>query len=192
MPAHQSEIEFISVAPCLETWLQERRGYLLRFFRRGMPSHIFDQAEDLYQEVCHSAFKAWPEYQHYSKPGFHAWLKRIATNKLRDWWKARRRALRRRVSEAIGGAGRTLDSLPGGDRTPSSCARAGEAVDLVGKALSGALDLVEREAIRLRYGDAQPWAAVAANLGRDQNSVKRLCRRALTKLAAHLRPDYAS
>ena len=192
MPTRQSKIEFGSPAACLETWLQERQSSLLRFFRRGMPAHLSDQAEDLYQEVCRSACDAWPTYQHHSTAGFRAWLKRIAANKLRDWWKARRRALRRRMAEAVGGQDPSLDSLPGRDHTPSSHARAGEVIDLIRQALVVALEPAEREAIRLRYGDTQPWAVVAALLGRDESSVKRLCCRALTKLAAYLRSGNSS
>lgn len=175
----------------LVAWLSERKPSLLRFFRRGMPAHQADQAEDLYQDVCRSALAAWQGYCHHSVAGFRAWLRRIAANRMRDWWKARRRAQRWQAAEAIGGDGPWLDGVPDAVRTPSSLARADEIGELVKQALLVALNEEERLAVRLRYAEAKPWAEVAERLGRDVASARRLCLRALTRLAARIPPGAA-
>lgn len=175
---------------------------LLRHFDRlvaDVSSRIPDDVrgalsgEDVVQDAFIVAFQQIGGFEPRGAAAFHGWLARIAENRLMDAVKALRAAKRgggwARVQDApnadADGIIPALEMLATRSSTPSRSAAAREAV----AALEAALDSLEpdyRDALRMRYIEAQPVAACAARLRRSEGAVHMLLSRALAALRARM------
>ncbi len=112
-------------------------------------------AEELAQEACLRAFRAWDSISHYDKPG--AWLRRVTINLANSW-------LRRRVSEM-----KALERYVVGGVHPLSPHPLEDAEfwDQVRR-----LPKRQREAIVLRYVNDLSSAEIAEVLDISESSVR--------------------
>jgi RNA polymerase sigma-70 factor (ECF subfamily) len=97
-------------SPKPETWnrLVELYAPLVRSWLRRYEVQASD-ADDLVQEVLLAVARDLPKFDHGGHPGaFRAWLKAILVNRLRNFWRARRRGLQARGDSDIG---RRLEQL---------------------------------------------------------------------------------
>lgn len=149
--------------------------------------------EDVVQDAFIVAFQQIREFEPRGGAAFHAWLARIAENRLMDAVKALRAAKRGggwvRVqgtpSAEADGIIPALEMLATRSSTPSRSVAAHEAEAALEAALNS-LDPDYRDVLRMRYIEAQPVAACAARLRRSEGAVHMLLSRALVALRARM------
>ncbi len=129
-----------------------------------------EEAEDLTAQTFENALRAIQRYDHRGLP-LSAWLLRIAANATRD--RSRR--------SARGFMHAPLLNL---DATTSWLHEWEQTYWLRGHVT--ALPPDQQEVVRLRFYEDQPFADVAARMGRTEGVVKQLLRRALTTLQLRL------
>lgn len=150
-------------------------------------------AEDIVQDAMIVAFQRVGGFSSGDNKAFHAWLERIAENRLMDVCKALRAAKRGggwdRISDALGKDDGDilplLELLPNHQRSPSRSAAAHEAVTTLAAAIES-LDPDYREIVRLRFIEMQPMNVCCARLRRSEGAVYMLLSRALTALRGQL------
>lgn len=126
--------------------------------------------EDVAQEVLIAVHQALDSYQDRSPRGFHAWLFRIAENRIRDL-SDYASARKRQPGEPI---------VPT-QTTPSTAAMRSEAFERVRAALLRLPDDYRR-VIQLRRLEEREVPAIAGEMGRSENAVRILYCRALKAL----------
>ena len=150
-------------------------------------------ADDVLQETYLVVFRKIREFEPGQAGGFHAWLARIAENRLADLIKGQRRAKRggglTPAELRLGNDDSTvidmLQMLAADSRTPSRKARMHEAAAAVQTALEN-LKEDNREALRLRYLEGLSVAEMAERMGRSEGAVHMLCTRGLQSLREEL------
>ena len=150
-------------------------------------------ADDVLQEAYLVVFRKMREFEPGQPGGFHAWLTKIAENRLADLIRRQRRAKRwggRTPAELrVGNDDSTvidmLQMLAADSRTPSREARMHEAAAAVQTALEN-LKEDNREALRLRYLEGLSVAELAERMGRSEGAVHMLCTRGLQSLREEL------
>lgn len=135
-----------------------------------------EEAEDLTAQTFEHALRSIGRYDQRNLP-FSAWLLRIAANAAKD---RGRRAGNRFVRAPL------LDL----DGTTSWLHEWEQTYWLRGHV--GALPPDQQEVVRLRFYEDQPFAAVAARMGRTEGAVKQLLRRALATLQVRLMEEAAA
>lgn len=195
------------VDPTLEDALLERAvagdggalgDLLLRYYgrltgrvKRKLPDDLRSLicAEDVVQEVHVEAFRTISRFRPVGEGAFYRWLATIADQRLLDKIKAQRRRKRgggrRRVQrQAAAGTSSILSLLnvvAHHDATPSRSIARHERERVVHIELAH-LKGDYREALRLRYIEGLPVAAIARRMGRTDRAVHMLCNRGLKKL----------
>jgi RNA polymerase sigma-70 factor (ECF subfamily) len=132
---------------------------------RGMPASDVD---DLAQEVCAVVARELPEFHHSGRPGaFRLWVRTIALNRLRAYWRTRRTGQRWQD-------GQDLDRLADPDDQLSTLWDRDHDLFVVRRLM----ELIEPEfapstwqAFRRQAIDEQPAARVAVELGLSVNAV---------------------
>lgn len=179
----------------LETLLLAHFDRLVAHVSQRLPDDVRNvlSADDVVQDAFIVVFQRIRDFEPRAGGGFSTWLSRIAENSLMDAVKALRAAKR--------GGGRTaladeiapdqsdviplLDLLTAHSWTASRSAARRETV----AALQLALDQLMpdyRDALRWRYIEMQPVAAIAARLRRSEGAVHMLLSRALEALRLRL------
>lgn len=133
------------------------------------------EAQDLTQEAFLRALRSLPAYRVTGAP-FHAYLKTIALNLIRDGWRLRRHATVP-LDDAL--------ELPAREIGPEGQALASDER----RRLLAALDALPSDyqtVIRLRLLDGLPAAEAARVVGRSPDAVRQLQHRALSALRASL------
>lgn len=149
--------------------------------RQQVARHVFrmtgdrDCVDDLVQEVFIAAFSALGGFRRDAQ--FDTWLYTIATNKVRNWWDARRRRLAREQS-AIG-------AMPPDPRSPEDDALAAEHTQRFYVAL-GTLPDKLREAFTARAIEHMSLQDASVALGVPVSTVSYRTRRAEELLCAAL------
>jgi RNA polymerase sigma-70 factor (ECF subfamily) len=133
------------------------------------------EAQDLTQEAFLRALRSLPGYRVSGSP-FHAYLKTIALNLIRDGWRTRRHATIP-IDHAL--------ELPAREDGPESMALASDERQRLLDAL-GALPSDYQTVIRLRLIDCLPAAAVGRIMGRGPDAIRQLQHRALAALRGAL------
>ena len=131
-------------------------------------------AEDVTAEVFIKAMRAIDGFRP-DGPPIGAWLYRIASNTVIDHVRARRATVSLEVSPDSVDPARPVEEQA---IARVEADRVWQAVD----ALTGA----QQTAVRLRFGDDLPLAAIATRMGRTEGAVKLLLHRALAAMRAHL------
>lgn len=148
--------------------VEPRLASYLRYATKGT-----SDADDVFQEVCLAAHRAWPRVRGLERPS--AWAVKVARNLLVN--RAKRRAIElRALPRASEGA------APPADRP----VREGEVRAAVAAALAGLPD-DEREAVCLKIWGELTWREIGETLGVSDDAAARLCARALRTLAPRLR-----
>lgn len=159
-------------------YLEAIHAYCLR--RLG---HAED-AEDVTCEVFAEAARAVRRYR--GQAGVYAWLLGITRRQVAAF--TRRRARRGEPAENDPAA---LAELPGGDSDAAAVfVERGEVQRAVRRALA-TLPALEREALMLQAAEGLNLKAIGAVLGRGDNAVKCLLRRARARLRQRLEADAA-
>jgi len=173
----------------LEQLLWQHYDRLNRFVSQQLPVAVQGrfQAEDVLQETFVEAWQHIGSFEVQQPEGFHAWLRTIATNKLRDRLRAHKAAKRGggRPAAQQGGADSSLadlvDLVVASVNSPSGQVARREAQRVVLVALTQ-LKEDYRQAISLRYLEGRSVAEVAETMQRTERSIHMLCNRALKKL----------
>jgi RNA polymerase sigma-70 factor (ECF subfamily) len=145
--------------------------------------------DDVLQEAYVGVFQCIRAFQQRGPGAFHAWLEKIAENRLFDMIKAQRAAKRggdrdridAPVNPATGSVVEWLEMLAVHERTPSRSAAMREAVAAVQSAMAALKDDY-REALRLRYIEGLPVAEAAARMNRSEGALCLLCHRGLQQM----------
>lgn len=133
------------------------------------------EAQDLTQEAFLRALRSLPAYRVTGAP-FHAYLKKIALNLVRDGWRTRRHVTVP-LDDAL--------ELPAREVGPEGQALAGDERRRLLAALA-TLPSDYQTVIRLRLLDGLPAADAARAMGRSPDAVRQLQHRALSALRATL------
>jgi RNA polymerase sigma-70 factor (ECF subfamily) len=64
--------------PLVRSWLARTPG-------------LADESDDVSQEVLVVVFRELPEFRRQREGSFRAWLRKVTANRLRTWWRSRRR-----------------------------------------------------------------------------------------------------
>jgi RNA polymerase sigma factor (sigma-70 family) len=177
------------MSPLLESHRQEAIDFLRSLVDTSMQAEL--DAEDIYQEACFRAFRAIGNFRITDEQEFRRWLWTIARNCLIDRVRANR-ADKRGAGKVVPGRASSnstawlLEELAVYHRTPSQSAAAHELIVAIENALN---QIPQRygEALRLRYLEQLPPAAIAERLGRTEHAVHILCSRGLNALRAEMR-----
>jgi RNA polymerase sigma-70 factor (ECF subfamily) len=157
----------------------------LRAFVRVHTDRALRQREscsDLVQTTCREALEQLDRFEWRGAGSFRAWLHRMALNKVIDherYHRAERRDPAREQDDA---------GLLAGYATVSTPSRAAEAAEAV-RAIEAAFDRLgpaDREVIALARIAGLPHAEVASQLGKSEEAVRTMLKRALVRLAAEL------
>ena len=149
--------------------------------------------DDILQETFVSAFGAVDTVRATDRIGFLAWLKTIATNRIRDL--GRRQASAKRGGDRVrvenvkspntSQAAELVAEISAGAGTPSQFAAKQEAISAIQVAL-GALSEEQREAVRLHHFEKLTLEETAEQMGRSRDSVRGLIQRAKQALRASM------
>lgn len=160
----------------------QRREPVLAFFGR----RVFDPETsfDLMAETFATAFSSLPDFRGHSDGEADAWLWTIARTQLHRW--RDRLAVEGRCLAQLG-----LELAP---LTPAEfeCIEALASLDRVKPALIDALDELgddQREAIRMRVFDEQPYPHIAKEMGVSEDVIRARVSRGLRELALVLEPQ---
>jgi len=143
--------------------------------------------DDVLQDAYVAAFRSIGGNNFANSVGFHAWLERIAINKLKDHLRALRSAKRDvarvvQIPHAMASSYVQLSQrLFARDSTPSSHFARQETAAAVVSSLARLTD-DQREVIRLRFLEGKPVAEIAVRMGKTEVAVYSLLRRALRAL----------
>jgi RNA polymerase sigma-70 factor, ECF subfamily len=153
----------------------ERPG-LVRYFHHAL--HDAGMAEDLTQETCLRAAHGWGAFRGECSP--KTWLRRIATNLLRDHWRSRAS-----TEAEIHQPWTQADDLRLADRqdSPALTLERRQVQTCLGD-LFAQLPPGEREALILAVRDAMPPREIARTLRLAPEAARARLRRARRKLAA--------
>jgi RNA polymerase sigma-70 factor (ECF subfamily) len=127
--------------------------------------------EDVTQEVLLAVHRGMDDLEYRGDPAFHAWLYRVAGNRIRDL--ADHTGARKRQEVPI---------TPFSQTSPTAAAVRSESFRMLHEAIGG-LPEHHREVIRLRYIEDRSVAETAEILGRSENAVRLLALRAVRALA---------
>ncbi len=146
------------------------------------------EPEDILQQAYAAAFRRIDSFEDRGPDSFLRWMLRIVDNKLTD---ARRTVHRGRrdvsMERSPHAAGTTesclnlLDQLYAHSTTPSRTIRHDEAVGALLACVSQLPDMYQ-QVIHLRFLEERPVSDVAERLGKSDDAVKKLTRRALARL----------
>lgn len=147
------------------------------------------EPEDVLQEAYFDIFSAIRGFTYGGHDSIYRWAVQIVDRRYVDQvrrHRAKKRDVVREKSPALGSPNRStyhglLETCLPDSRTPSRFASTGEAVSAV---MSGLARLPEdyRKVLRCMYLDGEPLEAVALELGRSPEAVRRLAARALERL----------
>ncbi|MFO0973951.1 MAG: sigma-70 family RNA polymerase sigma factor [Phycisphaerae bacterium] len=175
-------------ADSLERLLWIHHDRLLEHARRkvGPDWHAQIGAEDVLQEAYIDVFGSIAEFEYRGADSFYHWAARIVDRRFIDRVrraKAARRDIAREIRPADAAASRAalLQHCLAETATPSRFARHDEAVAILLSCLARLPDEY-RIVIQRVHLDQQPVAAVAAELGRTEDAVRRLAGRAVDRL----------
>ncbi len=187
-------------ADALAQLLWAHHARLLGFARRkiGVDWQGKIEPEDLLQEAYIDIFQAIRDFTCSDGEAFYHWATRIIDHRFIDQvrhWRRRKRDAAREVHAAHGGADAAGTSTAGTQAllarcrpdlvTPSVALRQQDAAAAL---MSGIAQLPEdyRVVVQRLYLRQEPLAAVAADLGRSEDAVRRLAGRALERLTSYL------
>ena len=157
------------------------------FVSKQMGSHLANvvSEEDILQETFVQALRSISDFKGTQQTAFVAWLKAIATNRIRD--AARKSSSAKRgggmnqvvnaASEAESKAVDLIQQLTGDDYTPSVFAARREAVSAIQAALV-LLPEDQRQAIQYHCFEKLTLDETAEKMGRSRDSVRGLVQRA--------------
>lgn len=134
-----------------------------------------EEAEDLAALTFERAFAAMDRYEHRGHP-FSTWLLRIAANAVADH---RRRSRRARLADFRRWMGREPEKLHLDHWERALWLR--DHID--------SLPAEQREVVRLRFYEDQPFSSIAERMGRSEGAVKQLLRRALLALHGRMQRE---
>ena len=146
---------------------------------RGLPTRLQAKISpsDVMQEAYVSAFLGLGHFDPQDEGAFRAWLVRILRNRLQDEIRrlnAKKRDARREAPFAQQPQSR--------DPSPSTVMMAAEQRAAVWRAIDK-LPEDQQRVLRLVYEDDVPLADAAAELGRSSDATRKLCARAIRRLA---------
>ena len=140
-----------------------------------------EQAEDLTAQTFERALNAIARYQDRGVP-FSAWLLRIAANLARD-------RASRPIKEVQGDEDAPFEEREDtSELNPETQVEQWERAATV-QALLATLPPDQQQVVRLRFWEDRPWLEVGTLMGRSEDAVKQLARRALKAMAAKLDGD---
>ena len=145
---------------------------IYHFVHRRIGDHA--TAEDVTAEVFFKALRAISTYRPAAGP-FSAWLYRIASNAVIDYFRARHVTMSLDVTMDTPDRGAPVDEQVV-DRVEA--ARVWTAIDSLGQA--------QRTAVILRYERDLPLAEIAAHMGRTEGAVKLLLNRGMAAVRTQL------
>src|SRR5688572_25248808 len=145
--------------------------------------------EDLLQEAYFDVFTAIGTFTYQGSDSFYHWAAQIVDRRYVDQvrrWRAGKRDVAREQRRGAGGTNTSIyqgliDRHLRDSRTPSRSLGTRESVGVVMCALAGLPDDY-RQVLRRVYLDGEPFAAVAADMRRSEDAVRRLAGRALERL----------
>lgn len=174
-------------AEAIERLLWFYHDRLLEYARRkvGPDWHGKIEAEDVLQEAYVDAFAGIGKFEFRGEDSFYHWLTNVIERRFIDHVR-RIRAAKRDVSREVRPpASSTYASLMqqclADSTTPSRFLRQEEAISAMMTCLAGLPDDY-REVVQRVHLRQEPIAAVAADLGRTEDAVRRLAGRALERL----------
>jgi len=174
----------------LEQLLLHYHDALARHVARRFPDELKGvlDAEDILHQTYVRVFRAIGSFEARSEHAFHAWLKTIASNQLRDAVRRRRRERPAVRPSSHGARGdqqswvvNMADWAAADTKTPSRSVARREAVAAMQVALASLSD-GHRQVIRLRYLEGRSLEETAEVLGCTPDAVRGLCHRAKKKL----------
>lgn len=163
----------------------------LRRFARLRMSPLLrarEAEEDLVQSACVAVLRALPEFEYRGEEAFRGWLYTAVTNKVLEHerrLRAQRRDARRESLDALQQDGVGADSVPAPILSPSQELIADERLREIELAFDGLPDAY-REVLALSRLARMSRAAIAAHLGKTEDSVRNLISRALAALAQQI------
>jgi RNA polymerase sigma-70 factor (ECF subfamily) len=147
-------------------------------------------ASDVIQQTCLSAIAKIDLFNGHTEAEFVAWLRRIhecnLQNVVRDNVVRQKRAVSREASINDSRTAGLINELPILQSSPSQRVLQDERAVLLVRTLER-LSEEQRDAIRLRYLEGLPVAAIADEMNRSVHSVAGLIRRGLERLRTELR-----
>jgi len=147
-------------------------------------------ASDVIQQTCLSAVAKIDLFNGHTEAEFVAWLRRIhecnLQNVVRDNVLRQKRAVSREASINDSRTAGLINELPILQSSPSQRVLQDERAVLLVRTLER-LSEEQRDAIRLRYLEGLPVAAIADEMNRSVHSVAGLIRRGLERLRTELR-----
>lgn len=182
-------------AHALERLLWLHHGRLLSFIRRkvGVDWQGKIDPEDVLQETYVGIFADIGDFAYRGPDSFYHWAARRIDHRfidqVRHWRRKKRDAARDTAAAPVSGSlsrhELLLERCLPETATPSRALRRADAVAAM---LTGLARLPEdyRVVVQRLYLNEEPLAAVAADLGRTEDAVRRLAGRALEKLQEHL------
>ena len=144
-------------------------------------------ASDLVQETCLDAMRDFNDARVGTAAATEAWLVTLLANNIKDWQRkfqsSRKRDLRREKSlhDAESKLGLLAAMLASGDSSPESHVLKQESRDLVTQALER-LSRGYRQIIVWRTHERRSWQEIAQRLGRSEDAVRMLWKRAVKRL----------
>ena len=154
--------------------------------------------EDLLQEAYFDVFTAIGSFKYQGADSFYHWVAQIVDRRYVDQvrrWRARKRDVAREQRQGAAGANTSsyqnlLDRHLRDSQTPSRSVGTRESVGVLMCAIAR-LPEDYRQVLRRVYLNDEPLAAVAAEMRRSEDAVRRLAGRALERLRHDIDPSPA-
>lgn len=174
----------------LEALLCAHHQRLLSFVRRkiGVQWQAKIDPEDVLQEAYTEAFAAISGFTYQGEESFYRWMTTIVDHRfyhLVRHWRAKKRSAAREVSgrrSSAEGYRSLLDDCLRHTDTPSRFMRRADAAGALMSCLAR-LPEDSRTAIQRLHLSEEPLSAVAADMGRSEDAVRRLASRAVAQLS---------
>ena len=178
----------------LERLLWAHHGRLVGFARRKIGTDWQGRinVDDLLQDAYVDVFQAIHDFVHHDDDSFYHWATRIIEHRFIDRVRSLRRKKRdaaREVAVPDGSRSRHesfLDHCFRETTTPSRIMRREDAVNALMTCIAKLPDDY-RIVVRRHHLNEEPLSAIAADLGRSEDAVRRLSSRAVQRLGACLR-----
>ncbi|MGE0758061.1 MAG: RNA polymerase sigma factor, partial [Pirellulaceae bacterium] len=169
--------------------LLTRYDELQRHVAARLPAELRDvwPVEDVLQETFYKAAQSIRSFEHRGPGSFLAWLKTIASNRIKDAHKRRRRERRASPLAALADSTMTqlVQRLAGDSPSPSQHVRQQDRVRLLRSALAS-LPAEQQEVIVRYYLQEQSLDQIADALARTKDAVRGICYRAKQNLRSSL------
>lgn len=157
-------------------WMVELRPYMLKIACDEWPERYgaYTRPSDLVQSTCHRALQDLETVRGTTRQKFKAWLRTILIHLIQNEKKrAAKRHHGRQNSDEF--------DRDGCEPSPSSIAGNKEMRAIILRAIE-ALPAHYRDIIRMRYFEAMAWGEIGACLGKSEDAVRQLCKRAAEQI----------